>query len=63
MNPIKKYRLKAEITQKQLADRLGIDRSTVAAWELGINAPKISNLIRLSKVFKCKLDSLVREKM
>ncbi len=62
MNPIKERRLKAKMTQKALADKLGTNRSTVTQWELGTNTPKLSNLIKLSKVFKCALDSLVYKK-
>lgn len=36
---IKSMRKEANLTQQGYADVLGIDRTTVARWELGRNAP------------------------
>lgn len=35
-NPLKAYRQREGITQGQLADQLGVERVTVARWEVGI---------------------------
>ena len=63
MNPIKKYRLAKNMTQQDLADRLQINRSTIAQWETGGNIPRVDTLVQLAKIFKCKLDDLVYSKM
>jgi DNA-binding XRE family transcriptional regulator len=32
---LRSYRRKHDLTQKQLADRIGVNQSSVAKWELG----------------------------
>ncbi len=41
---IKKYRTKAKMTQKDLAEKLGIGAPAVSNWENGSNAPDIETL-------------------
>ena len=47
---LKKYRKAANLTQKQVAEALGVERSTYAYYETGADSPKISRLIEISKV-------------
>ena len=44
----------------QLAELVGVDRSTVAKWETGIAYPRVEILIKLSEIFGCTLDELVK---
>jgi DNA-binding transcriptional regulator YiaG len=37
---IKKLRHTLELTQQQLADKIGARQHTVARWETGVNEPK-----------------------
>lgn len=46
---IKRYREEKDLTQNELAQRLGTSITTVARWELGLSAPKQENLIRQLK--------------
>jgi DNA-binding transcriptional regulator YiaG len=39
-----------EMTQQQLADRIGAQRHTVARWELGLNEPRGANLKALREL-------------
>ncbi len=39
---IARIRKEKELTQEQLAEKLGVDRTTVSKWERGINSPDIS---------------------
>ena len=48
------------LTQKELADKLKVDRSTVTKWELGQSFPKTKVLIELSKIFGCTVDELLK---
>lgn len=41
---IREARLKAGLTQTELADRLGRDRAQVARWETGAQEPSFENL-------------------
>jgi transcriptional regulator with XRE-family HTH domain len=40
-------RLKAELTQQQLADRLGVTQPVVAAYESGRRQPTVQTLMRI----------------
>lgn len=42
---IREARLRARLTQQQLADRTGRERSVIARWEQGAVSPSIDNLI------------------
>lgn len=48
-------------SQEQLAEKLGVARSTVAKWESGKGVPKIDNLIVMSDLFDVTLDNLIRK--
>lgn len=41
-SPIQKWRTAAKISQAELARRIGVDRTTVVAWEHGVNQPRLS---------------------
>lgn len=57
---VKKYRNKAGITQKRLAELLGVGQSTVAMWEAGENLPCAGKLPKLAKILGCSVDDLFR---
>lgn len=46
---IKKYREENDLTQNELAQKLGTAITTVARWELGLSVPKQQTLIRQIK--------------
>lgn len=48
-------------SQEQLAEKLGVARSTVAKWESGKGIPKIDTLIVMSDLFDVTLDNLIRK--
>jgi transcriptional regulator with XRE-family HTH domain len=58
---IKHLRNKKGWTQGDLADRLGIKRSRIGAYEEGRAEPKISDLQLLAMLFGIRLDTLVGE--
>ena len=45
---IKAARKRAGLTQKEIADRLGISSSSIAQWETGTRKPKAETLQRLA---------------
>jgi DNA-binding transcriptional regulator YiaG len=47
-NQIRAIRNSLNLTQQQLADRIGTQRHTVARWETGVNEPKGANLKALN---------------
>lgn len=46
--PLRDYRDAAKLTQRGLAERLGVSRTTVARWELGIRKPDRDLLQRIA---------------
>ena len=56
---IKEVREKNGLTQALLAKKLGISRSAVNAWEMGISVPSAQYLIELSRLFKVSTDYIL----
>lgn len=47
------------MTQTQLALRMGVTRSCVNAWEMGVSKPSLDNLVTLSRIFHTTTDYLL----
>lgn len=58
-NKLKELRKNSALTQKQIADVLGIDRSTYSYYENGKASPSLSVLMRIAKVFNVTLDYVI----
>lgn len=56
---IKLLRENLGITQSELAKRLGITRSSVNSWEMGLNIPSAQYLVELSRIFKVSTDYIL----
>jgi putative transcriptional regulator len=48
----------AEMTQAELADRIGVTRQTVIAIEQGRYSPSLEMAFRIAHVFKARLDDV-----
>ncbi len=57
---IKLLRKKNNMTQQELADRLGISRQSVVKWENGETVPDIFNCNELATIFDVTIDNLIR---
>lgn len=55
-------RKEANMTQMELADRMGISFQAVSNWERGNSMPDISKLPELAEIFGVTLDELLGEK-
>ena len=55
---IYELRRKANLSQEQLAEKVGVSRQTISKWELGETAPDIKQAQVLSQVFGVSLDEL-----
>ncbi len=51
------------MTQEELAEKIGVSRQTISKWELNIVYPDMDKLVELCKLFSCTLDELVRGDM
>ena len=56
---IKELREKNNMTQSDLARRLGITRSSVNAWEMGISIPSTEKIVDLCLVLHTTADYLL----
>lgn len=54
-------RKQSGFTQQQLADMLNVSNKTISQWETGRALPDISMLVRLSEIYKLKLDELLNQ--
>ena len=58
-----KLRKENNYTQEQLADILGVSRQAISKWESNISYPETEKLIRMSELFHCSLDYLLKDEM
>ena len=56
---IKLLREKQELTQSDLARKLGLTRSSINAWEMGLSVPSTNYIVELSKLFNVSSDYLL----
>lgn len=56
---IKQIRQDNNLTQKDLADKLGVTYQAVSKWENGKNAPDIATLKEISKEFNINIDEIL----
>lgn len=49
------------LTQKQLAEKLGLKQAAIGAYEEERSTPPLASLLDLSKIFNVNLDDLVRQ--
>jgi transcriptional regulator with XRE-family HTH domain len=57
-NAIREYRLKAGLSQRQLAEHVGRGRNAVSSWERGLTLPNVPRLLRMAKVLGTLAESL-----
>ncbi len=58
---IKRYREGLGLTQGDLADKLGVARSTVTQWENGWSSPRMGMVQKLAGVFHVSTSDIVAE--
>ncbi len=56
---IRHLREQNSMTQSDLAKRLGITRSSVNAWEMGISMPSTQYIVELAELFHVSTDYLL----
>lgn len=58
-NHIHKLRKKQNLSQEQLAEKVGVARQTISKWELGETSPDIKQAQALSQIFNVSLNELI----
>lgn len=56
---LKELRRDADLTQEELAARLGIDRATLASWETGRRQPDLDMAAKIADYFRVNVDYLL----
>ncbi len=56
---LRKLRKNRNLTQKQLADELGISRSLISLYETGERLPSLKALLKISEFFEISNDTLL----
>lgn len=54
-------RKQRDMTQQELAERLGVSRQAVSRWERMTSDPSTENLICIGKLFDVSVDSLLND--
>ena len=57
----KDIRLSLNLTQDDIAQKIGVKRSTVSMWETGESLPRADKLPELAKILGCTVDELLRD--
>ncbi|HJA41000.1 MAG TPA: helix-turn-helix domain-containing protein [Firmicutes bacterium] len=58
---LKSARLKAELTQESVADKIQVSRQTISNWENARSYPDIVSIVHLSNLYNISLDELLKE--
>jgi transcriptional regulator with XRE-family HTH domain len=61
MQRLKQFLLDSNMTQAQLAERMGVSQPTVWEWVHGESRPSFDRLISISKITGISIDELVKE--
>ena len=57
-NNIKSERIRLDLSQRDLAEALGVSEKTVQNWEIDIGGCSVRQLMAMSNIFKCSADYL-----
>lgn len=58
-NNLKTLRLQNGLTQAQVAQKLGVTKSVISAYETGLRLPSYDILINIARIFKVSTDYLL----
>ena len=60
---LKRIRKSKNISQEELADKVGVSRQSVSKWETSEAYPEMNNILELCKIFRCNINDLVNDNM
>lgn len=60
VNRVRELRVAAGMTQKTLADQLGVTVPTVSKWELGQRTPELERVFRMTLIFGVPIEEIVQ---
>lgn len=54
-------RKNAKMSQEVLAEKVGVSRQSVSKWENSESYPEMDNILKICKIFHCKINDLVHD--
>ncbi len=60
-NNIKAIRKENNLSQEQLAEKLGVSRQSVSKWEQGQSYPEMDKILLICKLFDCDIGELISD--
>lgn len=58
---LKKIRKDNNLSQEQLAEKLGVSRQSVSKWESGLAYPEMDKMLQLCQIFNLNIDELLNQ--
>lgn len=58
---LKRIRKENNLSQEQLAEKLGVSRQSVSKWESGTAYPEMDKVLQLAKLFNLNIDELLNQ--
>lgn len=58
---LKRIRKENNLSQEQLADKLGVSRQSVSKWESGLAYPEMDKVLQICKMFGLNVDELLNQ--
>lgn len=58
---LKRIRKDNNLSQEQLADKLGVSRQSVSKWESGLAYPEMDKVLQICKLFNLNIDELLNQ--
>lgn len=58
---LKSLRTRKKMSQEKLAEKVGVSRQSVSKWECSESYPEMENMLKLCKIFHCKINDLIQE--
>ncbi len=56
---ISDFRKALDMNQATLAKKLGVTRSAVNAWEMGLSTPQLKHVIAMAEIFNTTVDGML----
>mgnify|MGYP001769217380 CR=1 FL=1 len=56
---LRQLREENKLLQKELAQKIGVDRNTITGYEIGKREPNLEKIIKLAQIFDVSIDYLV----
>ena len=60
---LRNLRKSKKLSQEELSEKVGVSRQSISKWESGAAYPEMNNMLILCKIFNCRINDLLSEKI